>query len=326
MENQSREALQSWVEKWNGVIVGELPQIHAFLVRIDQQRVSAAQSGATLQPVFGYVQPNYYVHSTLIPNDPLWPSQWDLTKIHADSAWNIELGKHSVIVAVVDTGIDYTHEDLAGNYLPTGHDWVNHDSDPFDDSFLGHGTHVAGILGAVINNHLGIAGIAQVSVMAEKVLDPFGSGTVFDVANGVIDSVQKGARITVNSYGTYAFSQTMKDAFDFASQQGVLNFAAAGNDNTNTPFYPAAFGDSVISVAGTDQNDAKAFFSNFGDWIELSAPAVNIVSTIPHNAYTSLSGTSTACPIAAGAAALIWSHDRNFVVRTGARTATRDRY
>jgi subtilisin family serine protease len=190
--------------KWNGAIAEELPEIHAFLVRIDENIDSAVQQEATVGPDFSYVERNYYVGWALTPDDPSWPSQWALSKVRADAAWNIEVGKRSVFLAVIDTGIDYTHEDLAWNYVPKGYDWVNHDPDPMDDSSNGHGTHVAGIIGALTGNGQGIAGIAQVSIMAEKVLNSFGMGTVFDVANGVIHSVQQGARITINSYGTYS--------------------------------------------------------------------------------------------------------------------------
>jgi subtilisin family serine protease len=144
--------------------------------------------------------------------------------------------------------------------------------------------------------------------MAEKVLNSGGSGTVYDVADGVIDAVDKGARITNNSYGTYAFSATMRNAFEYAWRLGVLNLAAAGNDNTDHPFYPAAYGEFVISVAGTDQSDTKYASSNHGDWIELSAPAVDIVSTLPGNLYDSFTGTSMASAFVAGAAALVLSH------------------
>jgi subtilisin family serine protease len=246
----------------------------------------------------------------MTPNDPMWSLQWGPRKVRADLAWNIALGKPSIVVAVVDTGIDYNHADLAANYIPLGYDWINHDPDPMDDN--SHGTHVAGIIGAITNNSVGVAGLAQVSVMAEKVLDSGGIGTVYDVAEGVIDAADKGARITNNSYGTYSYSDTMRAAFEYASSRGVLNIAAAGNDNTNLPFYPAAFTTFVVSVAGTDQNDARYTSSNYGDWIELSAPAVNITSTLPGNSYDNLTGTSMASAFAAGAAALVWSHQESF--------------
>jgi subtilisin family serine protease len=301
---QSEDTLRELVKSWGGVIVGELPEIHAFLVRFGLTVSGTLYERAALAG-FEYVEPNYYVHSTSTPNDPLWPSQWAPRKVRADLAWDIEVGKKSVIVAVIDTGIDYHHADLAGNYLPIGYDWVNHDPDPFDDG--GHGTHVSGIIGAVTNNAIGIAGLAQVSIMAEKVLNSGGSGTIVQAAEGVIDATNKGARITNNSYGNYAYSATLRNAFEYASHRGVLNFAAAGNDGIDQPFYPAAFGEFVVSVAGTDQSDSRWISSNYGDWIELSAPAVSIYSTLRGNLYGEMTGTSMSSPIASGAAALVLS-------------------
>jgi len=304
---QSNETLQRLLDSWHAKIVGELPEIQAYLVRVSEASYSATLSEAEAYAGFEYVEPNYYVHVASTPDDPLWSSQWGPSKVRADLAWDIELGTRSIIVAVIDTGIDYLHEDLAANYLRLGYDWVNGDDDPMDDSITGHGTRVAGIIGAVTNNGLGVAGLAQVSIIAEKVLDSSGAGTVYNVAQGVTHAVGKGARITNNSYGNDVYSDTMKAAFEFARSQGVLNIAAAGNDNTTQPFYPAAFGESVISVAGTDQSDAKYALSNYGDWIELSAPAVDIVSTLPGNLYDSFTGTSMSSAFVAGAAALVWS-------------------
>jgi thermitase len=305
---ESREKLLELVKSWNAVVVSELPEIGAFLVRFEEPTVSATMLDTRAFAGFEYVEPNYYVHAAFTPNDPLWSLHWGLSKVRADLAWDIELGRRSVIVAVIDTGIDYDHEDLAENYLPSGYDWVNHDNDPFDDSSMGHGTHVAGIIGALTNNSVGVAGLAQVSMMAEKVLDETGAGTIFNVAQGVIDATKKGARITNNSYETEDYSDTMRAAFEYAWSQGVLNVAAAGNDDQNKPFYPAAFTEFVISVAGTDQTDGRYSSSNYGDWIELSAPAVDIVSTLPGNHYGSFTGTSMSSAFVAGAAALVWSH------------------
>ena len=305
---QSEDTLRELVESWGGDIAGELPEIHAFLIRLDEQTISGSLEQHAALAGFEYVERNYYVYAAFTPNDPLWSSQWAPRKVRADLAWDIELGEKSVIAAVIDTGIDHHHEDLASNYLAIGYDWVNHDPDPFDDSLTGHGTRVAGIISAVTNNAKGVAGLAQVSIMAEKVLNSGGSGTVYDVADGVIDAVDKGARITNNSYGTYAFSATMRNAFEYAWRLGVLNLAAAGNGNTDHPFYPAAYGEFVISVAGTDQSDTKYASSNHGDWIELSAPAVDIVSTLPGNLYDSFTGTSMSSAFVAGAAALVLSH------------------
>jgi hypothetical protein len=177
------------------------------------------------------------------------------------------------------------------------------DEDPLDDN--GHGTHCAGIIAAAINNSIGIAGLAQVRIMAEKVLDSGGYGYADWVANGIIHAADSGAKIISMSLGGYGYSELLHEAVKYAYDHGVLIIAAAGNDNTNMKLYPAGY-DEVIAVAATDQYDKKAWFSNWGDWIELAAPGVDIYSTVPWG-YQSWSGTSMATPHVSGVAALVWS-------------------
>jgi thermitase len=263
-----------------------------------------------------YVEPNMKMQTQLVPNDPSWNLQWGPQKVQADWAWNTTTGNSSVLVAVVDTGIDYNHPDLAANYVPLGFNWVNNSTYPKDD--FGHGTHCAGIIAAAIDNNIGIAGLAQVHIMAEKVLDSSGYGYDDWVANGIIHAVDQGAKIISMSIGQYGDSELIHDAVKYAYSSGVLVIAAAGNDNTNTKLYPAAY-DEVVAVAATDESDGKAYFSNWGDWIELAAPGVNIYSTMPTYSvtmnnyygytmnYDFMSGTSMACPHVAGTAALLWS-------------------
>jgi thermitase len=250
-----------------------------------------------------YIEPNMKVQAQFVPNDPYWSWQWGPQKIEADWAWNTTVGDPSVLVAVVDTGIYYYHEDIAANYAPLGYDWVNMDPDPLDDH--GHGTHCAGIIAAVLNNGIGIAGLAQVRVMAEKVLDSGGYGSWDWVANGIINATDCGADIISMSLGGYGESELVHEAVKYAYDAGVLVIAAAGNDNTNMKLYPAGY-DEVVAVAATDQYDYKAWWSNWGDWIELAAPGVDIYSTVPWG-YEYASGTSMATPHVSGVAALVWS-------------------
>jgi len=254
-----------------------------------------------------YVEPNMKFQTQLVPNDPDWSWQWGPQVIEADWAWNTTTGKPSILVAVVDTGVDYDHPDLAANYVPLGYDWVNNDPDPMDDN--GHGTHCAGIIAAVLNNGEGIAGVAQVKIMAEKGLDALGSGTEDDLANAIIYAVNLGADILSNSWGG-SDSALIHEAVKYAYDNGVLVVAAAGNAASRTKLYPAAY-DEVVAVTATDRDDAPAWFTSFGDWVEVSAPGVDIYSTVWDDAYTNMSGTSMSTPHVSGTAALIWSQFPN---------------
>jgi thermitase len=281
--------------------------IRAVVVELPLMSVTAFVEETRIMELASYIEPNMKVQAQLVPNDPYWSMQWGPQKIGADWAWNTTVGDPSVLVAVVDTGIYYTHPDLTANYVALGYDWVNNDNDPIDDH--GHGTHCAGIIAATLNNGVGITGLAQVRIMAEKVLDSGGGGYWDWVADGIINATDCGAKIISMSLGGYGDSELLHDAVKYAYEAGVLVIAAAGNDNTNTKLYPAGY-DEVIAVAATDQYDNKASFSNWGDWIELAAPGVDIYSTVPWG-YESWSGTSMATPHVSGVAALVWSQYPN---------------
>jgi len=251
-----------------------------------------------------YVEPNMKFEAQFVPDDPYWNWQWGPQKIEADYAWDTTTGDPSVLVAIIDTGIDYDHPDLAANYVKLGWDWVNNDDNPMDDH--GHGTHCAGIVAAELNNGIGIAGVAQVKIMAEKGLDAGGGGYEDDLANALIHAVYQGADILSNSWGGYGQSALLYDAVKYAYDAGVLIVAAAGNSATSDKLYPAAY-DEVIAVTATDRVDAPAVFTSFGDWVEVAAPGVDIYSTVWDNSYTYMSGTSMSTPHVSGTAALIWS-------------------
>lgn len=261
------------------------------------------------QSVLGieFVEPNfYYSKAEFYPNDPYDYRQWAPAREFMDlyNAWDVQLGSLSVVVAIIDTGIDYTHSDLVGQYLPLGYDFVNSDNDPFDDS--GHGTQCAGTLAATINNGIGIAGVAGVSIFAEKGLDEFGNGTAENLASCIDHAVTQGADIISLSWGGYGYSQLLNDSVQNAIDAGVLIVAASGDDGLTDPFYPAAL-PRVFAVGAIDWNHNLAPFSNYGDWIDVCAPGMEIYTTLPGNSYGYVSGTSLACPLVAGLAALILS-------------------
>lgn len=319
--------LARFVAQHNGKVSKTLSiesKLHAFAVTIPRGTESTFIDNAKRTNVVRYVEPNYKYEANLVPNDPYWNLQWGPRKIEADSAWNMTVGSSGIIVAVVDTGIDYNHPDLEANYLPGGYDWVNGDNFPMDDN--GHGTHVAGIIGADINNGVGIAGLAQVKILAEKVLGQNGVGSNIDVANGIIHAVEQGAGIINLSLGSLASSETMHDAIRYAYDNQVLLIAGTGNDDSDIPHYPAAFPE-VLAVTATDSTDAPAWFTNYGEWVELAAPGVDIYSTLKGGLYGNKSGTSMASPHVAGTAALIWSKFQNLTrdqVRIQLRSTAED--
>lgn len=287
-----------------------------------------------------HVEPNYRVDldqsqgNIQLPNDFYFDRSWGLNNtgqfegtIDADidlpEAWELGTGSKEVVVAVVDTGIDFFHPDIQDNvwinsneipgngldddengYIDDfhGYDFVSDDGDPFDDQ--SHGTHVAGIIGAVSNNRQGSAGISQqVSMMAIKTFGVRGTADIATVARGVRYAIDHGARIINASWGVDVRSEIMRTLVEEAAEADVLFIAAGGNRQSNQLFYPAAF-DNTIGVGATDRNDKRTRFSNFGPFIDMAAPGQTIFSTMPDNRFGFLSGTSMAAPHVTGAAVL----------------------
>jgi len=295
-------------------------------------------------PDVEYVEPNYRFSVNARPNDPSFSLQWALQNtgdeggvpgadVGATSAWDVQTGSPSVIVAVIDTGVDGSHPDLAGNLwsnageIPAngidddsngyiddvnGYDFADRDGTP--DDLHGHGTHVAGIVAAAGNNSTGVAGVAwRAQIMSLKFMGAGGSGDTSDAIDAILYAASKGARILNNSWGGYIYSQALRDAIASADDAGILFVAAAGNNNNNndvTPMYPASYDlATVISVAATTRFDAKAGFSNYGQaTVDIGAPGEEIYGLAPGGQYTYRSGTSMAAPHVAGAAALLLSH------------------
>src|SRR5436309_2570053 len=301
-------------------------------------------------PAVLYAEPDWIVEHQAAPNDPSFGSLWGLNNtgqsggvpdadIDAVEAWNITTGSSDVVVAVIDTGVDYNHQDLSGNMYRSARDCVangidddgngviddcvgidtaNNDAGPRDDA--GHGTHVSGTIGALGNNAVGVAGVNwTVRIMACKFLDASVSGTICDA----IDSLEyvklmkdRGVNVvaTNNSWGGGGFSQSLLDAIEAHLQRGILFVVAAGNnasDNDVTPSYPAAYNlPNILAVAATTRTDALASFSNFGRrTVHLGAPGQEILSTTPGNTYSVFNGTSMATPHVTGVAALLKAQD-----------------
>ena len=314
--------------------------------------VKQAERYYRARPDVLYAEPNYVRHavqSPVTPNDPRYSDMWNLhntgqsggtpgADIHAPEAWGLTTGNSTVVVAVIDTGIDYKHMDLAANiwssptsYTVTlpggsitcasgthGFNALTMTCDPQDDN--SHGTHVAGTIGAKGNNATGVVGVNwQVQVMACKFLYADGGGATSDeitCLEYVALMKDSGVNLvaTNNSYGGIYSSQAEMDAIDSHRQRGILFIAAAGNSSSNNDvgsFHPANYGlPHMISVAATDHNDALGEFSNFGRHIvHLGAPGKEILSTVP-GGYATFSGTSMAAPHVTGVAALLKAQDQ----------------
>jgi subtilisin family serine protease len=298
--------------------------------------VLTAIAECNADPSIEYAEPNYIYRTSIDPNDPRFSSLYGMRIIGAPDAWETQTGSQSVIVGVIDTGIDGEHEDLQANMWTNqgesgggkennnvdddgngfvddfrGWDFINNDNNPFDDN--DHGTHVSGTVGAAGNNSTGVVGVNwNVKLMPLKFLGGDGSGSSGDAIDAIIYGTNMGAKVLNNSWGGGGRSQALEDAIKFANDRGVLFVAAAGNessDNDRTPSFPANYEvENVISVAASTSSDNIASFSNTGEkTVHLAAPGSGILSTEPRNRYQSLNGTSMATPHVSGAAALVWA-------------------
>lgn len=242
-----------------------------------------------------------HVYSNL--NDPYVSQQWTLDKIHADQLRQTIGGSPDIIVGVLDTGIDRYHEDLSGSVIAE----ANFTDSPTSEDVNGHGTHVAGIIAAHTDNNLGIAGLTSgTHLLNVKVADDLGKFKAQSVSNGIVWAVDNGAKVINISLARIEYSESMKDAIEYAWNRGVLIIAAAGNDNSNIMVYPAAY-DHVVSVAALNIFDTLAPLSNSGDWIDVSAPGMNIYSALPNNKYGFKTGTSFAAATVSGLAASLFN-------------------
>lgn len=339
LKNANAASIQSIAsEKSIGKVLGQIPQLGVL-------RVKSAPGFTTLQAVdkllarsdVAYVEPNYVLKTFATPNDPYYGYQWAPAKVQADTAWQNWKPRAQVIIAIVDTGIDYNHPDLTNKILRSNGSIVGYNAtgandrsgsstDPIDDH--GHGTHCAGIAAAQANNGTGVAGIAGwngspgssdtsfIKLMPVKTLSSTGSGYLSWVADGITWAADHGAKVISLSLGAPTDSYTLDNAIAYAWGKGCIITAAAGNDGVSDKSYPGAC-PYALSVAATDSSDGLTYFSNYGSWVKCAAPGYQIYSTLPTVStpakfptnYGSLSGTSMATPLVAGEAALLMSQN-----------------
>ncbi|MFH0775601.1 MAG: S8 family serine peptidase [bacterium] len=280
----------------------ELGKVYKLKTEIGKELEKISELKKDLNVV--YAEPNYIRHIYALPNDTYFDNQWGLEMIEAEAGWDIEKGTEAVIIAITDTGIDYNHIDLKDKVIGS-QSFVSDEPDPMDGN--GHGTHVAGIAAASTNNGTGTAGVAWgCKILAVKVLNSNGYGEDAWCVQAIKYATDYGARVINMSWGSDEPSNILKDALDYAYNKGVLLIAAAGNDGTSEKIYPGGY-ENVLSVAATNSNDKKAWFSNYGSWVDIAAPGQDIYSTIPNNKYASFSGTSMATPFVSGLAGLLFS-------------------
>ena len=309
--------------------------------------VPTAQAAFTVAAGVRYAEPDYINRPQVIPNDARFNELWGMhnvgqtggtpdADIDAPEAWDLATGSRDIIVAVIDTGVDYTHPDLVNNmwvneaeqngqagvdddnngYVDDihGYDFFDRDADPMDSHY--HGTHCSGTIGGVGDNGTGVAGVCwTVRIMALRCMERVSGGYVSDLIDAIAYAVNMGAVVSNNSYAVYSFSQAEYDAIEAAQNAGHLFVVAAANQSNDNdgswPAYPASYDlDNIISVMATNANDAKAGFSNWGETtVDIGAPGVGILSLFPGNDYWVEQGTSMACPHVVGAAALVLSVD-----------------
>ena len=311
-------------------VVTRIPGIDVTVVRIEggatvEDTVAALRNSPDVE----FAEPNAVCRALVTPNDTLFKYQYALSNtgqmigtvpgspqgkpsadIKAPEAWEETEGSPSVVIAIVDTGVDLTHVDLQSKIKASGRDFVNGDLDASDDN--GHGTMVAGIAAAATNNNEGIAGVAwNAMILPVKVLDASGNGPSDAVAQGIIWAADNGANVINLSLGSETPSLTLQNAVKYAYDKGLFIAAAAGNSNTAVD-YPAAYHPYCFTVAATDYNDLRASWSNYGPEVDVAAPGDRVLAPYPQ-ALTPLgfipyaygTGTSMSAPHVAGLAALI---------------------
>ena len=347
-DGTSDTSIQSELRNQNSQILRKINRTGTLVLNVSDKNVTNVIASLKRNPRVEYVEEDAIAtvmdYPTTSPNDEYYTTnQWGLENtgqiiagstgtvdadIDAQDAWKVTTGS-SVAVAILDTGIDESHPDLAGKVIQS----QNFSNSPSVDDFFGHGTHVSGIVAANTNNTTGTAGVCpDCTLLNVKVLGDTGSGSYSGIASGITWAADNGAKVINMSLGGSARSSTLEAAVKYAWSKGVVIVAAAGNSGNPMKIYPGSY-TNVIAVASTNNKDKKSNFSSYGSWVDVAAPGENIFSLLPTHSsvmgtnYGFASGTSMATPMTAGEAALIWSTPRgtSAVAVRGRLESTADR-
>jgi thermitase len=303
-----------YISRFDGVIVERIDPLDILVIDVPD----TFSMGFTFDSDVELIEQDFVVmvNFDIPPNDPDYSKQWALPHMQAETAWSDMNDLKPITVAVIDTGVCLSHEDLEGRVLDNGYDFVDDDNDP--DDVFGHGCSVAGIIAANIDNGIGIAGFApNASILPIRVLGANGSGSMADVAKGIVYAADNGADIINLSLGSFVGSQAEKDAIDYAVGKGVTVIASAGNSGGALPGYPARY-DNVVAVGAIDSDGSSSSFSNKGG--DIWGPGRDIHTIYLNNTYKALNGTSFSAPYVSAMAAVLEGMDKELHLDGGDMT------
>ncbi len=321
-EGAPQRVIDAVIKDQNSTIKSKIADLNVLVLKVPQAAEERVAYALSHNPNVEYAELDYIAQALLNVDDPYFSDQWGLENtndadIDASTAWNITKG-NGTIVAILDSGISKNHPDVSSQVT----DRTNFSDSTSDDDIYGHGTHVGGIVAALTNNGVGVAGVCpDCKLMSVKVLNDSGSGAYSWIANGITYAANHGAKVINMSLGGSQRSTTLENAVNDAWNKGVVVVAAAGNSGNQSKTYPGAY-TKAIAVAATDSQDKKAYFSEYGSWVDVAAPGVSIYSSWNDSSslsdpqpmclsttecYKYASGTSMSTPMTSGVVALIWA-------------------